>query len=154
MAFPLKVVGTERECNDFVLQQWKHQRLQQLRVTAGLLKCERRSLSLEMDVSLQRKERWNGPTFGSPEAIMNWGLMSEKHPVPALLAMARTKMWVLLAVWWQHCATQPCATHLQGLMHLCSSVWREGISTVFTTGEKLSHSDGFSHGELLREKAM
>lgn len=56
-----------------------------------------RLLSLEMDMSLQRKERWNGPTSGSPGASMNLGLMSEKHPVPAPLAMAKIKLWELLA---------------------------------------------------------
>lgn len=158
---PPEADSTEIEYNIIALQQRKHQRcnssLRLQVIVLVLWKGERRTLPLEMDVSVGRREGQDGPTFGSPGTIINGGLPSEEHTVPALLNLGKNELSVPLAAWSQPGA--PCAAHLQWFMHWCSSVWRGGLATPLlngmgTTGGKLSRGDGWSYRELLREKAV
>lgn len=78
MVFPLEAESTEIEYNVIALQQRKCQTCSSspwLQVIVGPLReeSERRPLPPEMDVSVGRREGQDGPTFGSPRAMINWG---------------------------------------------------------------------------------
>lgn len=48
-------------------------------------------------MSVGRREGQDGPTFGSPRTIINGGLPSEEHTMPALLNLGKNKLSVPLA---------------------------------------------------------
>lgn len=77
---------------------------------------------LEVDASVGSSQGQDGPTFGSPRAIISQGLPGREHPAPAVLALGKNQPLVLLAASLQHWL--PCTTSLWWFRHLCSPDWR------------------------------